>query len=437
MSVINNFYFYLNILCLVGQGITQIIFISHLTGKKRSISKIFLYLLLLFIIEFISAKLHFPAILSIIIEIFALYFISRFLLKNQRLLSCVSAIFAIYISQLSFGIINAIEGILFPILFSAFIETPFYYLMPILATLIAFFLCICCYVFILKILSQADLTGVYQMPYIGLLLFPILFFFATELYILNTFYQSLSTVSSFSEAGKHGALLFLQILGLAALLCTLYAYRSLCRNFQAQTELQLLSQTIKAQKIYISEAQIRCEQTRAFRHDIQNHLMIISALLNQKKLDESLIYLQKLKIQSDALSEIYHTGNAIIDVLLGEKLRHAMTDKISIDLSLRLPEICQIDDFDWCVIFANALDNAIKACQSISENQGNRFIRIAGEQQGDFYLLTFENTCLDTPMSSPGIGLSNIKFIAEKYHGTIQIEKSDAYFSLNVLLNIS
>lgn len=434
MSVINDFYFYLNILCLVGQGIPQIIFVSCLTRKKQSISKIFIYLLLLFIIEFVSTKFGFPQILSITIEILALYSVNRFILKNQRLLSCVSAILAIYISQLSFGIINAIEAILFSILFSDSIKTLLYYLLPILATLIAFFICISCYVFILKILSQTDLKGAYQTPYIGLLLFPILFFFATESYILSTFYQSISTVSSLSEIGKHGALLFLQILGLAALLCTLYAYQFLYRNLQTQMELQLLSQTIKAQRIYISEAQARCEQTRAFRHDIQNHLMIISALLNQKKLNESLIYLQKLKIQSDALSEIYQTGNAIVDVLLGEKLGHAMADKIAVDLSLRLPEPCQIDDFDWCVIFANALDNAIKACQSVSEN---RFIRITGEQQGDFYLLTFENACSNTPMLSPGIGLSNIKFIAEKYHGTIQIEKSDAYFSLNILLNIS
>lgn len=86
------------------------------------------------------------------------------------------------------------------------------------------------------------------------------------------------------------------------------------------------------------------------------------------------------------------------------------------------------------MIFANALDNAINACQAI---EGTRLIRIRGERQGDFYMLVFENTCSDKPLPPAGTGLSNIKAVAEKYHGAMLTEKSGQQFSLSVLLNIS
>ena len=103
-------------------------------------------------------------------------------------------------------------------------------------------------------------------------------------------------------------------------------------------------------------------------------------------------------------------------------------------MSLVLPKPCGIDDFDLCVLFANALDNAIAACRA---NDGAKAIRISGKQQGDFYMLTFENTCSDEPLPPAGTGLSNIKAVAEKYHGALLTEKNGRQYYLSVLLNIS
>ncbi|MCI9155008.1 MAG: sensor histidine kinase, partial [Ruminococcus sp.] len=160
----------------------------------------------------------------------------------------------------------------------------------------------------------------------------------------------------------------------------------------------------------------------------------LSALLNNNKLEESKAYLQKLETVSTTLSFPCQTGNSVVDILLGEKLKMAKADGITAEVSLFLPTPCGIDDFDLCVIFANALDNAISACQSI---EGVRSIRISGERQGDFYMLAFENTCSDNPLPPTGTGLSNIRAVAEKYHGAMLTEKIERRFSLNVLLNIS
>lgn len=412
-------------LCLFGQSIMHIAFVSRLTGKKEKVWHFTIYFFLLCTIQWFFTTFDFSDVLPIGAELLLLYSMSRLALRNRQSVSWASAILAVYISQLSFGIVNSVEIILFP----RMIGKALLYLLCLLATLAVFAICACCCGAVLKFLS---LTEDCQMPYVGLLLFPGLFFFAAELYILQTSYSVLPSIISLGETGKHGALLLMQILGLAALLCTLYAYQHICRNFQTQTALRSLEQATQAQKNYIAEAQRRYEQTKAFRHDIANHLSVLNGLLNNGELDESKAYLNKLKAVSTSLSFPYQTGNPVVDILLSEKL--GLAKEITAEVSLLLPRPCGMDDFDLCVIFANALDNAINACQSA---KGTKLIRIRGEQQGDFYMLAFENTCSDEQLPPAGTGLSNIKSVAEKYHGATLTEKVGQRFSLNVLLNIS
>ena len=203
-------------------------------------------------------------------------------------------------------------------------------------------------------------------------------------------------------------------------------------GFQAQAALQSLTQAAHTQKVYITEAQARYEQTKSFRHDIRNHLSVLDGLLKNGKLAESREFLKKLDTVSEALSFPYQTGNPVVDILLGEKL--GLAKEITAEVSLVLPKPCGIDDFDLCVLFANALDNAIAACRAID---GTKAIRISGKQQGDFYMLTFENTCPDGPLPPAGTGVSNIQAVAEKYHGAVLTEKSGGRFCLSVLLNAS
>ena len=412
-------------LCLLGQSVMHIAFVSRLTGKKQKIRHFVIYFFLLCTIQWFFTTFDFHDVLPIGAELLVLYSVSRLALRNRQSVSWAAAILAVYISQLSFGIVNSVEVMLFP----RMIGKPLLYLLVLLATLTVFAICACCCGAVLKFLS---LTEDRQTPYVGLLLFPGLFFFAAELYILQTSYSILPASISLGEAGKHGALFVMQILGLAALLCTLYAYQHICHGFQTQAALRSLEQATQAQKNYIAEAQRRYEQTKAFRHDIANHLSVLDGLLNSKKLDESKAYLQKLKMASTSLSFPYQTGNPVVDILLSEKL--GLAKEITAEITLLLPRPCGIDDFDLCVIFANALDNAINACQSA---KGTKLIRIYGERQSDFYMLAFENTCSDEPLPPAGTGLSNIKSVAEKYHGATLTEKVGQRFSLNVLLNIS
>ncbi len=420
------FALFLDSLCLlVGHGVMHMVFISRLTRKKLKKWYFAAYFLLLGMIQLISNRLALDGTLPVGAGVLALYGLSRYGMGNQRSVSWLAAVLSYYVSQLSFGIVNSVEAALFP----RFIGSPLFYLLFLAAQVLFFVLCAVCYHAVLKLLAWTEDS---QTPYIGLLLFPGLFFFAAELYILQTAYSFFAPVVSLEEVGRHSTLLLLQVMGLAALLCTLYAYRHLCRGFQAQAELQSLTQAAHAQKVYIAEAQARYQRTKAFRHDIKNHLSVLDGLLRSGKLEEGREYLKKLEAVSESLSFPCQTGNPVVDILLGEKL--GLAKEIEAEVSLVLPKPCGIDDFDLCVLFANALDNAIAACRA---HDGAKTIRISGKRQGDFFMLAFENTCSDTPLPPAGTGLSNIKAVAEKYRGALLTEKNGHRYCLSVLLNVS
>lgn len=410
---------------LLGQGAAHLIFLGRLTGKRVKLRHFTVYGLALCLIEGLSGRLGLDGAAAIGAGVLALYAVSWLGLGNRRPVSWLAAVLGFYVSQLCFGMINAVEAVAFPRL----IGQPLLY-GGLLAALAAFFaLCACCYRAVRKLLAWTE-EG--PGPHIGLLLLPGLFFFAAQLYILRTAYSSIPAALPPGEAGRQAVLLALQAMGLGALLCALYAYRQLCRGFAAQGELRAVTQAAQAQKAYLAEARIRYERTRAFRHDVKNHLSVLDGLLAAGRTEEGRVYLKKLTAASEELSLPCQTGSPVVDVLLGEKL--GLAEDIPWEVSLTLPSPCGVDEFDLCVIFANALDNALAACR---QAPGNRFLRVSGRRQGAFYLLLFENACADAVLPPEGTGLSNIRAVAEKYHGAVLAERERGRFTLSVLLDIS
>lgn len=420
------FNYCLDFFYLAGLSVLHLAFVGRLVGKHVGLRWFVLYCALLCGLQVIFTLLDLGELPAIGAELLALYATVRTALRVRRSAAWTAALLAVYISQLSFGLVNSVEAMLIPWGVNGLLLR----ILLILFTLAALAVCACCYWAVLKFLS---LAGNSPAPY-AIVLLPTLFFFFAELYILKTSYSVLIVSPAPAEWKRHTALLLLQSLGLAALLCTAYAYRRVCRSFQTQAALASLMQAARYQKIYTVQAQMRYEKTRSFRHDLKNHLSVLSGLIQNQKWEAATSYLQKLEAASAALSIPCRTGNPVLDILLGEKLELAEAYGIKTEISLLLPENCGIDLFDLCVIFSNALDNAIAACRDLPED---KFIRITGSRRGGFYILSFENACREGPLPPEGTGLSNIRAAAEKYHGAVSTEKTAAQFCLHVLLNIS
>lgn len=434
----DRFEFWYNLCNIFAQGLLHLFFSGSFTGKKVRVRHFTVYLVFLCIWNCVWFVWNDVTVLSdsgmaILIDAAtnfsvwaALCGINHFMLGNGRLISSVAAILAIYVPQLCYGMINSVETMIFP-----YMQGNQLYIMPAAAMLGAVLLSICCYRLILICFSFKEMS---RKPYIVMLFPTCVFFFAAELYVSFSSYGNVTESLPPPETGKQLALFALQAAGLLALLSTLYVYRCACRGFQAQMQVASLTQAVQAQKNYVEEAQTRYKKTTAFRHDVKNHLSVLSGLLKSGDMGQAKEYLKKLETVTEALSVPCYTGNAVVDILLGNKLELARLKGIESEVSVVFPKECKADELDLCVIFANAVDNAVQACEEV---KGLKYIYITGERQGDFYMLEFENSCTPGEPPKPGTGLLNVKAAAEKYKGAVTAERKERYFRLNVLLDIS
>ena len=275
-----------------------------------------------------------------------------------------------------------------------------------------------------------------RLPILLVLIVPVLFITLVEAVIFDSIYGN--TVVWDTEAGlvfpivNNVQLLVLRVLAYGGLFSILIAYKKMRLSIEQEQTIHLLEQQTQNQEVYAREAKLRYEQTRSFRHDIKNHLLVLHQFINEGKSKEANEYLENIKVVSDALSFQVQTGNVTADALLDSKLSIAAQKGIPIHCSIRIPNQSFIADMDWCIVLSNALDNAINASDAIAEQE--RWIHLSGMQKGNLYLLNIENRCReDTKMPAEGIGLSNIRAVLKKYNGKMEIEVVDSIFKLNVL----
>ncbi len=346
--------------------------------------------------------------------------------------SILYAALVVEIMQLCYGIVKSLLSIFYPMT-SAFDQTMIgivFMLSGDAASLfLTWFFCFITW----KYFSSYESIEKHSL---FLVFIPVLMIFFMDEYINSFIYGMVVTDrSGITVYINHYQMLLIQIFGMASLFCILYAYKKLSQNFRLSAKLSLLEQEEHSLYQYVDEAKTHYEKTKSFRHDIKNHIAVIKKLLQSGKHGQALEYLVDLEDMSEELSFPCSVNNPVVDILVGNKLGIAKGMGIDVCCSLLLPYPCGLRDIDLCIILSNALDNAIHACKNMSE-EADKYIHLTGRVQGDFLFMEIENSFQGKEPLKKGIGLSNVKAVAEKYHGAMRIKTQGTVFTLNVLLII-
>ena len=189
------------------------------------------------------------------------------------------------------------------------------------------------------------------------------------------------------------------------------------------------------------------EKIRAMRHDMGNHMAVIEGLADKGEKDALNEYIGQWKKSYDESGTPVKTGNPIIDVAISEFAGRFEEAGIPFDESFRYPEHLTISPFDLCVVVTNALQNAYEA----SANTKTPSASLTSVVHDQTFIMSLKNHIdnkvyinpeEDIPVSSKkedghGYGLKNIRTIARKYKGDIEIRQEadkDGYmFVLNVM----
>lgn len=382
-----------------------------------------------------TIMMFFPtgSIMELLVYVLLLMAGGFFICRTYNIFVGLYAVVMIEIMHLCYGVFNSISCILSPLFFQ---ENPkaVSVLFMVMSSILALVTSVLCYQVINKNFSYDENVGA---KYVLLILIPTLVIFLVSEYISSNIYGHTITIQADGSLPSISPfpLLFIQILGIASLFCIMFAYKKLVDSFKLSRELSLLELEKHSLNQYVEEAKVRYEKTKAFRHDVKNHISIVKELVQNGDIDTALQYMSDMENLTADMSFPVSTNNPVLDILIGNKLGIAKSNQIEVQCSFISPYPCGIADIDFCIIFSNALDNAISACNRVPyDNQ--KYIHITGKVQGDFLLIEIINSHSGRGSIRSGTGLANIKAVAEKYHGAMEVRIDGDIFVLSVLLII-
>ena len=223
------------------------------------------------------------------------------------------------------------------------------------------------------------------------------------------------------------------------------------RRFAVEkTELQ--ENYINSELEYINQYKKNQSETRAFRHDIVNNLSLLSMLMENGKNDEAKEHLNSLLGNIKALSPKYNTGDEMLDCIVTMKASIMEEKGINFSLEGVADGGLNMKPVDICSLFANALDNAIDACDKIPDDSEKK-VEMVIKRTDTFFNIRIVNRYLHEKIKIDermledgerftskenknlhGYGIRNMKQIVLNYNGMIKVETNNDLFILSIMI---
>ena len=187
------------------------------------------------------------------------------------------------------------------------------------------------------------------------------------------------------------------------------------------TQYELIeSQYVRAQNFYTENAKLY--------HDIKHHLRALERLLQNGDRREALAYIESVQEPLQCKMIPVHTGVDIVDtVIYGAKEKAEQRNILLVVETPILPSGLKLEDREFCVLFANLLNNALEAAKEQ--------IRLNIAITAGFLVIEMQNDYKEKPVVknnhfvsereqdslAHGWGMKIIEQIVEKYQGELSI----------------
>ncbi|MBW6471764.1 MAG: ATP-binding protein [Anaerolineaceae bacterium] len=180
-------------------------------------------------------------------------------------------------------------------------------------------------------------------------------------------------------------------------------------------------------------------------HDLIYQISELKLSTNSDKQKETI---NELEMATTIYGTSVKTDNEALDVLLSERSLFWSKHNINFTCIADGSKLNFMSPSDTYSIFGNALDNAIESVKKIDDEE-KRIISLKVISKGNYVIINisnyfeheivFENGLPVTTKSDNlyhGYGIKSIKYLTEKYGGTMSIQSENDIFKLNIIIPI-
>ncbi len=193
---------------------------------------------------------------------------------------------------------------------------------------------------------------------------------------------------------------------------------------------------------YIEQLEAGHEEIRKIYHDLKRHLNALNYFATEKDIDGIKGYLKSIGIElSENYENAQYTENRLFNAILADKKK--MAEKLDITIQFEGVLHCEssVNDYDLTIVVSNLLDNAIEYVSQngfkkiefgVFQDQNSTIIRTANPIRSDEEVQIGKSSKKHPELH--GYGLMNVKRVAEKYNGMLELTVEDGTFTAKVLL---
>lgn len=224
-----------------------------------------------------------------------------------------------------------------------------------------------------------------------------------------------------------------------------YMIDSISVKNNQKKELELLKIQAQYSHQYVENAGQQYDYIKKIRHDLKNQLSVVYTMIAQGHADESMKYIEKYTNVISVNESFVNTDNYVVNAIINSKFAVAGAVGIRTKCS-SIKNFEGIDDIDMLNILSNTLDNAITACEKVTD-ESERFINLEISKTMDIYRIVVRNSINDSVLErnpslkttklnvhEHGWGVKIIRESAEKYQGRCEFYESDKVFTCLITL---
>lgn len=214
-------------------------------------------------------------------------------------------------------------------------------------------------------------------------------------------------------------------------------YTETQKQASIQRERDMLDTQFKqAQTEFASLRQLQ-QNAVSYRHDMRHHFALLQGLASKEHIEEIKEYLRTAQSDMDAITPMRFCENETVNLILSAFAAKAKQSKILLTIDAKLPDSLAFSDTELCSLLSNALENAIFACENISDNN-ERFIKLRVYSKNNKLCIDIRNSYQIEPIFHQGIpvskeqghgfGTKSMAHIVEKHGGVCQFSVKDGWF---------
>lgn len=253
----------------------------------------------------------------------------------------------------------------------------------------------------------------------------------------------MKNLSNLRSASTLLVLLLALILTFAAYVMILRFFKQTKEQFILQNEQNLLKMQVVAAQMHFEALKESQEKTILYRHDMRHHLNLIGAYLADNNRAAAQKYITEVEKNIEGTVVEKYCNNYTVNLILYSYILKAKNEQITVETAINLPEENDVSDMDLCIVFSNAIENAVNACKSIP-NTKDRTLKILCKTKNNklFIQITnsYQGTVLfvdDMPVSNKenhGLGTKSISAVVQKYGGVYSFTAENGVFKTSIIL---